>query len=217
MKVTHEDSMKEHERLLTTPPSTCDVPIKSVRKDLFSSQGKSVVAIVHSNTRREGIREALHLLGGLNRMCREVKGEVIIKPNCNLDDPFPRNSHPEIIRIIAESLIASGINPEQIVVGDMSGRYRGLPTRYTIENMGLATITNDLNIRLSYFDEEDWVIMKHSPLKSWPHGIKIPRRVYDADRIIFTPVIRPHINAIFTSAMKLSVGLIDAVDRELAS
>ena len=105
MKVTHEDSMKEYERLLATPPSACDVPIKAKRKGLFSSQGKSLMAIVHSTTRREGIRKALHLLGGLDRMCSGVKGEVVIKPNCNSDDPFPRNSHPKTIRIIAESLI----------------------------------------------------------------------------------------------------------------
>jgi uncharacterized protein (DUF362 family) len=42
----------------------------------------------------------------------------------------------------------------------------------------------------------------------------IPRRIYDAERIIFTPILRSHTTATFTCAMKLGVGLIDARSRE---
>ncbi|MDP6048275.1 MAG: hypothetical protein QGG23_02340 [Candidatus Bathyarchaeota archaeon] len=51
--------------------------------------------------------------------------------------PFPRNSDPETVSLIAESLIADGFDPGMIVIGEMSGKYRGLPTRVTMKNLGL--------------------------------------------------------------------------------
>ena len=141
MEVTHENSMKEYERLLKTPPLDRRVPIKLSRTDPYAVKGKSVVALVRSNSRSDGVKEALRLIGGLQPLCKGVTGEIIIKPNCNTDDPFPRNTHHGMVRIIAESLIDSEISAEQIVVGDMSGRYRGLPTRHTMSNMGIIQIT----------------------------------------------------------------------------
>lgn len=214
MEVTHENSMKEYDRLLKTPPLGRRIPIKLPRTDPYAVKGKSLVALVQSNGRSDGVKEALRLIGGLQPLCKGVKGEIIIKPNCNTDDPFPRNTHHETVRIIAENLIDSGISAEQIVVGDMSGRYRGLPTRHTMSNMGITKVANDLGIQLSYFEEEDWVTLNHPRNRAWPNGIKIPRRIYEADRVILTPIMRPHISATFTIALKLAVGLIDAVGRE---
>lgn len=214
MKVTHEGSMEEYKRLIKNPPLGPKVPIKSSRTDPYAVDDKCVLAVIRSDSRREGIKEALRVIGGVTPLCDEVEGEIVIKPNCNTDDPFPRNTHPETVRIIAESLIEAGFPPEHIVVGDMSGRYRGLPTRHTMENMGLKKVADDLGIKLSYFEEEEWVTVKHPRNKAWPRGIKIPKRIYEADKVILTPIMRPHRSATFTIALKLAVGLIDAVGRE---
>jgi uncharacterized protein (DUF362 family) len=48
----------------------------------------------------------------------------------------------------------------------------------------------------------------------WPDGITIPERVYNADKVIFTPILRSHSTADFTCALKLGVGSIDAASRE---
>jgi uncharacterized protein (DUF362 family) len=212
--VTHEGSMSEYRRILENPKPGPEVPAKPLRGNLFSENGKAVVAIVRSDDRRAGIREALRLIGDLGPLVHGVKGEIVIKPNCNTDDPFPRNSHPETVRVLIESLIEEGFQAGHIVVGDMSGRYRGLPTRNTMANMGLNQVAEELGIRLSYFEEEDWVTVRPPASRAWPNGIKIPRRIYEAERVILTPVVRTHDDATFTISMKLAVGLIDAAGRE---
>ena len=80
-----------------------------------------------------------------------VKGKILIKPNCNTDDPYPRDTHHDTIRTIAELLIESGIKPERTVVGDMSGRARGLPTRATMENLGITKVAEEMGMNISLF------------------------------------------------------------------
>lgn len=66
------------------------------------------------------------MIGGVKPLCEGVEGEIVIKPNCNTDDPFPRDTHPETIKAIAESLIEVGFPAERIVVGDV-GEVQGPP------------------------------------------------------------------------------------------
>ncbi len=213
MKVTHEGSMKIYREMAGNPPKAAIVPMKMLRERIHGGGGGSV-AVVKTKDRASGIREAVRLLGGLKRLVEGVDGEIIIKPNCNTDDPYPRDTHPETVRAIAESLIAAGAEPDQIVVGDMSGRNRGLPTRATMENLGIEAVAEELGLDLAFFEEEDWVRVKPPRVEHWPDGITIPRRVYEAERLVFTPILRSHSTATFTCAMKLGVGLIDARARE---
>ena len=214
MKNTHEESDAEYYRLIENPIPGPLVPFKPQRNEVYSTNGKHTVAIVQSNDRREGMREAYRLMGGLGKLTNGVRGEIVIKPNCNTDDVFPRNSHHETVRVIAEGLIETGFPAEKICVGDTSGRYRGLPTRNTIEEMGIKAVADDLGIQVGYFEEEEWITVKPPGAVSWPDGIKIPRRIHEAGRVILTPVMRPHRTPIFTIALKLCVGLIDPVGRE---
>jgi len=173
-----------------------------------------LVSIVRTMDREQGIRKAVELLGGVEPMIRGIKGNVLIKPNCNTDDPYPRDTHHDTIGTIAGLLIEAGVSPQNITVGDMSGRARGLPTRATMENLGITQVAEDLGLNISYFDEEEWVTVKPSKSKWWPKGIKIPKTVYEAERIIFTPILRSHTTATFTCSLKLCVGLIDAEERD---
>ena len=214
MRNTHESSMAVYNRLIENPIPGPPVQYRPMRDEIYSAQGRHTVAIVRTEDRGRGIEEALRLMGGLGRLVEGVQGEVVIKPNCNTDDPFPRNSHHETVRCIAEGLIAAGLPAERICVGDMSGRFRGLPTRNTMEEMGLRRVADELGIQLACFEEEDWVTVRLPRASSWPDGVKIPRRIYEADRIVLTPIMRPHRTPVFTIATKLSVGLIDPVGRE---
>jgi uncharacterized protein (DUF362 family) len=188
--------------------------MKDLHDDPYKQEGRDVVSIVKTDSRVKGIRKAVELLGGMKALTRGVKGKVIIKPNCNTDDPYPRDTHHMTVRTIAELLVENGIKPNQIVVGDMSGRARGLPTRATLENLGIPEVAQDMGLNLSYFDEEEWVTVKPEKVNWWPKGIKIPKMVYEADRIIFTPILRSHTTATFTCSLKLGVGLIDAEERD---
>ena len=214
MEVTTESSMRIYNSLVKNPPNAPLMPMKSHLADPYKDGRKNVLAIVKTNDRKQGIRAAVKALGGLDSLVNQVKGHILIKPNCNTDDPYPRDTHPETVRTIAEMLLESGVSSNQIIIGDMSGRARGLPTRATMENLGISNVADELGLQLAYFEEEEWVTVRPRKLTAWPDGLRIPRRVYDAERIIFTPILRSHSTAIFTVAMKLCVGLIDATERE---
>ena len=214
MKVTHEGSMKIYREMADNPPEATEVPYKPRRGSLNGVGGRNQIALVKTMTRASGVLEALRLLGGLERLVDGVDGEIIIKPNCNTDDPYPRDTHQETVGAIAEALITAGAHPGQIVVGDMSGRFRGLPTRATMENLGIKAVAEELGLGLAYFEEEDWVRVQPPNAEHWPDGITIPKRIYEAGRVVFTPILRSHSTATFTCAMKLGVGLIDARARE---
>jgi uncharacterized protein (DUF362 family) len=156
----------------------------------------------------------LKLLGGIDPILKDVTGTILLKPNCNTDDPFPASSHPDMIRLTAEHLINSGVSPENIVIGEISGKGRGLPTKWTMENMGLQQIAQELGLQLSYFEEEDWVTVTHSKMAHWPQGGRIPRRLYDAERVISLPAMKTHVTATFTLSLKSIVGLTDALGRD---
>lgn len=214
MVVTHEGSMAVYNRLLSNPPAGPLVPFREPRRDAYSTDGRSVVAVVRSSDRREGMGEAIRLMGGLGSIVGGVEGEILIKPNCNTDDPYPRDTHPETVRAITEGLIAAGFPAERIVLGETSGRSRGLPTRQTLTNLGMIEAAEDLGIRVCCFDEDEWVTVKPLGSDAWPDGIKIPRRVYEAERVILAPIMRPHSTATFTISLKLAVGMLDSAGRE---
>ena len=214
MIVTSENSMKLYRDMASNPSAAPVMSMKTFHADPYKKMGKDVVSIVRTEDRPHGIRKAIEQIGGIEPLTEKVKGKILIKPNCNTDDPYPRDTHHETIRTIAELLIESGIKPDQIVVGDMSGRARGLPTRATMENLGITKVIEEMELNVSYFDEEGWVTVKPRGSKWWPKGLKIPRTVYEAERIIFTPILRSHTSATFTCSLKLGVGLIDAEERD---
>ena len=149
MKVTHESSMAEYNRLLKNPPRGPLVPIKPKRLGVYEEPGKHKAVMVRHEDRCSGIRTAVELLGGVGPLVQDVDGEILIKPNCNTDDPYPRDTHPDTVRTIAELLIEAGHPAEKIVIGEISGRYRGLPTRHTFENIGMTKVADDLGLQLS--------------------------------------------------------------------
>jgi uncharacterized protein (DUF362 family) len=214
MIVTRETSMKRYRELVTNTPDAPFIANKQRHDDSYKKHGKNIVSIVHTEDREKGIRKAVMLLGGMKPMLNNVKGTVLIKPNCNTDDPYPRDSHHDTVKTIAQLIIETGFPKENIIVGDMSGRARGLPTRATMKNLGITDAAEDLGIKTMYFDEEKWVTVKPTKSKYWPNGIKIPETVYNAQRIIFTPILRSHTTATFTCSLKLGVGLVDAENRE---
>ena len=214
MIVTSENSMRLYREMSSNPPAAPLVPMKHTHDDPYMREGKDQVALIRTEDRAEGIRKAIELMGGIGPMVKGVKGSFLIKPNCNTDDPYPRDTHHETIRTIAEVLIEAGVKPDQITVGDMSGRARGLPTRATIENLGITQVAEQMGLHVSYFDEEEWVTVEPRKSMWWPKGLKIPKTVYDSERIIFTPILRSHTTATFTCSLKLGVGLIDAEERD---
>jgi uncharacterized protein (DUF362 family) len=215
LKVTQKRSMKIYNSMATRPPEAPISTIKDSRANAYISNGRSVVALVRSDDRSTAVLEALKLLGGLDRILEGVKGMILLKPNCNTDDPFPASTHPEMVRLVAEVLINHKIPPSKIIIGDMSGKARGLPTKWTMENIGLIKAAQDLGLRLSFFEKEDeWVTLKHPQMYNWPEGVRIPRLLYEAERVISLPTMKTHLLTTFTLSLKNSVGFTDALGRD---
>ena len=87
--------MAVYDGLVKNPPPGPIVPYNSPRPELYSNGQKHKVVIVRTGNRQLGINEGFRLIGGANPIVKDVKNEVIIKPNCNTDDPFPRNRSEE--------------------------------------------------------------------------------------------------------------------------
>lgn len=213
-EVTHESSMAIYDRLLRNPPPGPLAPFRPPRGNAYTVDGRDIVAVVRADSRREGIEEALRLMGGVEPLVRGVKGEIVIKPNCNTDDPFPRDTHPDTVKTIVDQITSTGFPSHRIVLGETSGRGRGLPTRHTLENLGMLEAAEELGIAVCCFEEDEWVTVKPPASRVWPDGIKIPRRIHEADRVILAPIMRPHSNARFTISLKLAVGMLDSAGRE---
>ena len=206
--------MRLYREMAANPPDAPKMPMKPWHPDPYRRGEKNLVSVVRAENREKGIKKAVELMGGMEPMIKGLKGDVLIKPNCNTDDPYPRDTHHDTVKTIAVLLMEAGVKPENITVGDMSGRARGLPTRATMENLGITEVAEELGLNISYFEEEEWVTVEPSKAQWWPKGLKIPKTVYEADRIIFTPILRSHTTATFTCSLKLGVGLIDAEERD---
>jgi uncharacterized protein (DUF362 family) len=214
IEVTRESSMVVYNRLLQNSPLGPLVPFRPPRKNVYTVDGRNIVAIVRADDRKEGIGEALRLMGGVEPLVKGVKGDIVIKPNCNTDDPYPRDTHPDTVRAIASNMTTAGFPANRIVLGETSGRGRGLPTRHTLGNLGMLEAAEELDIGVCCFEEDEWVTVKPPGSRAWPDGIKIPRRIHEADRVILAPIMRPHSNAQFTISLKLAVGMLDSLGRE---
>jgi len=193
--------------------SALEYPEKALRDGPFMVSDKSVVSLVRCKDRTNGLTTALTSLGGMEKVVEGIEGYVLVKPNCNSDDPFPASTHPDTLRFVLRELIRLGVPEEDIVVGDMSGP-RWQPTRETMLKNEIAGVAKEFNVKISYFDEEEWVHIKPQKARTWPDGFRIAKTVYNASRIISLPVLKTHqFGGVFTLSLKNSVGTINPADR----
>jgi uncharacterized protein (DUF362 family) len=192
------------------------VKCKPLRPNAYVENQKSLVALVRTEDRRSGIVEALRLIGGLRPAIENFsEGYVLIKPNCNSFDPFPASTHIDTLRLVISLLIESGLKKEQIVVGDMSGP-AWLPTEMTMKKNGILDVVREFGVRVSFFENEEWVWVKPKEASSWPEGFRIAKILYNASRIISLPCLKTHqFGGVFTLSLKNSVGFINPADRAI--
>ncbi len=184
-----------------------------LRPNRYVEDGRSVVALVRTDDRVPGIKEALHLVGGLNLALGEIEGYVLVKPNCNSDDPFPGSVHSDTLRLVLRMLLEKGLAKDQIVVGDMSGP-NWLPTKKTMQLNGTLGVVEELGVKGSFFDDEDWVTVKPEKATTWPAGFRLAKTVHEASRILSLACLKTHqFGGIFTMSLKNGVGVINPMDR----
>lgn len=192
------------------------VECKPLRPNVYTEDQRSLVALVRTEDRDSGIAEVLRLIGGIASAIENLEeGYVLVKPNCNSYDPFPASTHPDTVRLVTKLLIDAELQREQIVIGDMSGP-AWLPTEATMKKNGILSVARELEVRVSFFENEEWVWVKPKKASSWPEGFRIAKKAYDASRVISLPCLKTHqFGGVFTLSLKNSVGLINPADRTI--
>ena len=163
--------------------------------------GQSRVALVRTNNRADGVRQALALFG-----VPDVKSkQLFLKPNFNSADPTPGSTHLDVLRTLVEALQAG--KPSHIVVGDRSGMG---DTRQVMEQVGVFDLAQELGFEALVLDELDANSWQHfdPPGSHWERGFALPKPLLDADMVVQTCCLKTHrFGGHFTLSLKNSVGL----------
>jgi len=213
---TVQSSKKIFRRAAVEAPNAPIVESKPLRPNIYDENQRSLVALVRTEDRESGIAEALRLIGGIVPAIENLEeGYVLVKPNCNSYDPFPASTHPETVRIVTKLLKEAGLQRQQIVIGDMSGP-AWLPTEATMKKNGILSVAREFGVRVSFFENEEWVWVKPKEASSWPEGFRIAKKAFEASRIVSLPCLKTHqFGGVFTLSLKNSVGLINPADRTI--
>lgn len=180
------------------PPAAAAAPAPTAAP---TETPKARVALVKTDNRAEGVRQAVALFGA-----PAVAGKsVFLKPNYNSADPAPGSTHPEVLAALVELLQAG--RPSRIVLGDRSGMG---DTRQVFQQTGVFDLAQQFNFEAMVFDELDADEWQHfsPPGSHWARGFALPKALLQADAVVQTCCLKTHrFGGHFTLSLKNSVGL----------
>lgn len=161
------------------------------------------VALVNTNDRGKGVRQAIDLLE-----LQSFRGRsVVLKPNFNTADPAPGSTHNDTLRSLI--LAIQQMEARQITLAERSGP--GDSTRTVMEKKGIFRLAQELGFNILNLEEvspEGWV--KVEPKEShWSRGFHFPRIYIEAESIVQTCCLKTHAyGGHFTLSLKNAVGLV---------
>ena len=171
------------------------------RPNAFKEGDKVPVGVVHGRDPEKMVREAVDLIGGIERL--DVLGKsVLIKPNIVSGVLSPATTNPRVVRAVAKILYEAGAR--QVLVGDMSAFIK-LPTRKNMENSFIQTMAEETGAELVPFEEGGWVSVE-IPQGQYVKKVYVTEALYRVDRVINLPVIKTHRSATYSIALKNFVG-----------
>lgn len=164
-------------------------------------RGKTIVALVRTRNRAEGIGRAVGLLG-----TNPVKGKaVLLKPNFNTADEFPGSTHNDTLEHLIVKLKAMGA--KTITLGERSGPP---DTADVMREKGIYGLCEKLGVSIINFEDlpqTDWVRIKPEGTH-WRNGFLVAKPVVESKCIVTTCCLKTHgYGGIFTMSLKLSVGV----------
>lgn len=170
------------------------------RPEAEAGEGKTIIAIVKTQDRASGVKEAVRLLNP-----PPMKGRrIFIKPNFNTADPFPAGTHNGTLKALVEEIKSRGA--ADITLGERSGPP---PTQKVMEDKGIFALSEELGFKVINFEdlgEDGW---KHfnPPGNHWPEGFFAPKSLVEADYIVATCCLKTHqYGGVFSLSLKLAVG-----------
>ena len=165
------------------------------------AQRRSVVALIRTEDRRDGVTRALKLLQPAG-----ISGKhVVIKPNFNTADPAPAGTHNDTLAQLVTELQER--DAREITLGESSGPPA---TSGVMDDKGIPDMASCMGFNVVNFEDipdADWVHFKPAG-SHWADGFHLPRQVVNAEYVVSTCCLKTHgYGGVFTMSLKLSVGL----------
>jgi uncharacterized protein (DUF362 family) len=178
----------------------------------------SIVRIKNGNVVR-AVEEAIDLLGGIKSVTRG-KDRIMLKPNLVADSP-DCTTKPVVIKTLAQMMQKAG---KEVIIGEGSAaassfnyinneQYRtrkreildGMQ-KHVFDVLGYSDLAKSLNIQLINLHSGEIVEV---PLKNGlvARSVKIHRSINEADLLCSVPMMKTHVLATVTLAMKNLIGL----------
>lgn len=145
------------------------------------------------------IRIAIEALGGLSDYVSK-NDRVMIKPNFNSSDPPPASSDPVFISTIVKLLKEFGVS--DVIVGESSMFL--LSTKKVLEETGLTEAVENVGGKVAIFGESGWIDIKVD--ENYLKKIKLPKEIFEVDKIIYSCCLKTHRFADFSMSLKLGMG-----------
>ncbi len=166
---------------------------------------KTVISLVRTRNRKEGVFEAVKLLG-----INPLRGKnVLIKPNFNSADPCPGSTHNDTLEAII--MLAKKYGTKSISIGERSGFAGMIRTESVLKKKGIYELAETYDVEVINFDElseDGWIKFKPKD-GHWVDGFKIARPLISAEAVISTCCLKTHrFGGVFTMSLKLSVGAV---------
>jgi uncharacterized protein (DUF362 family) len=182
-----------------------DIPLVDPRPrpaNPWLRNGQTLVAKVKADGDiRAAIDRAIALLGSLEQVI-DRGDRVLLKPNFNSQDPYPGSTDLVFLRTVVELLLEAGA---KVTIGESSG---GIwkPTRKVFRKVGVYELARDLGVELIAFDDkpDDWVRVKVNG--DYLSSVSVPRSAYEADKLVYLPLMKTHSRGRLSGALKLAVG-----------
>ncbi|MBX5446151.1 DUF362 domain-containing protein [Sphaerobacter sp.] len=165
------------------------VPLPAPKANAYVDEsGRSLVAVTTARDPAEGVRRAIAVLGGLERLT--IAGQrVLIKPSAASGIPAPASTSPGALEAVIQLVQDHGAR--EVLVGEMAGPPWHDTTVRTFRS-GLLDVIENNGAHFVDFRYDRWVTVPLGDRARIMKRVTIPRSVYEADVIIGLPVLPPH-------------------------
>jgi uncharacterized protein (DUF362 family) len=172
-----------------------------LRENLFTENGKSLVAVSSGNDAEEMVERAVSLIGGFEKLALSGK-TVLVKPNVVSGEKNPATTNPDVLSAVVKLLYKSGA--KKVYAGDMSA-LRTVSTRRNMSRNGILKAAEAAGAEVVIFEDFEWYAV---PLTGTEY-IKeayVTEWIFRPDVIVNLPVVKTHRSASYSVTLKNFIG-----------
>ena len=172
-----------------------------IAENLFKERDKTLVGVSGDKSPLEMVREAVSLIGGLERL--NVRGKrVLVKPNVVSGERHPATTNPEVVSAVVRLLYEEGAR--KVFVGDMSALLT-LSTKRNLDKSGIKKAAEDAGAEVITFEDYNWIEVELLGAR-YIQSAYVTEWLYHVDIIVNLPVIKTHRSASYSICLKNFIG-----------